>query len=196
MIFKSATIADAFVAFVFSSMRYYYPLSITGCDINANVEDRGYFENVAGTEKGLNHSSTFDDADREMVNFCNLRYITFSDTASISQNSHNKFTTKSLNIQSINARFKHLYPILSKLSSMGLYFGAICLHETWLTSDADLSLFKLPGYNIILQGSKCTKHSGLRRYLNEIYSYKLRYMSQLTQTVNNMQLLSPSSWWQ
>ena len=82
MIFKHATIADTFVAFVFSSMRFYYPLSITHCDINANVEDRGYFENFAGTEKDINHIlSTFDDADHEVVNFCNSRYITFSDTA-------------------------------------------------------------------------------------------------------------------
>ena len=57
---------------------------------------------------------------------------------------------------------------------MGLYSGAICLQETWLTSDADLSLLKLPGYNIIHQGTKCTKHGWLIIYLSEMYSYKLR----------------------
>ena len=57
---------------------------------------------------------------------------------------------------------------------MGLYFGAICLQETWLASDADLSLLQLPGYNIIHQGSKCTKHDGLIIYLSEMYSFKLR----------------------
>ena len=171
MIFKAAT----FVALVFSNMRFYHQLSITDCDINANVEDRGYFENFAGTEKDLNHIlSTFDDADHEIVNFCISRYITFSDTASIFQNSHNEFISLSLNVQSINAKFNQLYPIVSKLSSMGLYFGAICLQETWLTSDADLSLLKLPGYNIIHQGTKCTKHGGLIIYLSEMYSFKLR----------------------
>ena len=110
-------------------------------------------------KKNLNHIlSTFDDADHEIVNFCNSRYITFSNTAFIFQNSHNEFITLSLNVQSINAKFNQLYPIVSKLSSMGLYFGAICLQETWLTSNADLSLLKLPGYNIIHQGTKCTKH--------------------------------------
>ena len=78
MIFKPATIADTFVAFVFSNMRFYQPFSITDCDLNANVEDLGYFENFAGTEKDVNHIlSTFDDADHEIVNFCNSRYITF-----------------------------------------------------------------------------------------------------------------------
>ena len=100
MIFKPAAIADTFVALVFSNMRFYHPLSITDCDINANVEDRGYFENFAGTEKDLNHIlSTFDDADHKIVNFCNSRYITFSDTASIFQISHNEFITLSLNVQ-------------------------------------------------------------------------------------------------
>ena len=55
MIFKPATVANTFVAFVFSSMRFYYPLSITDCAINANVEDRGYFEKFAGTEKDFNY---------------------------------------------------------------------------------------------------------------------------------------------
>ena len=73
-------------------------------------------------KKILNHSlSTFDDADHEIVNFCNSRYITFSDTTSILQNSHNEFIALSLNVQSINAKFNQLYPIVSKLRSMGLY---------------------------------------------------------------------------
>ena len=175
MLFKPASITDFIVAFVFFSLWFYYPLSITDCDINANVEDRGYFENLAGTDQDLNHIlATFDDADHEIVNFCNPRYITFSDIASIFQNSHNEFITLSLNVQSIHAKFNQLYPIVSKLSSMGLYFGAICLQETWLVSDADLSLPQLPGYNIIHQGSKCTKHGGLMIYLSEMYSFKLR----------------------
>ena len=46
--------------------------------ICANVEDCGYFENLAGTDQDLNHIlATFDDADHEIVNFCNSRYITF-----------------------------------------------------------------------------------------------------------------------
>ena len=84
------------------------------------------------------------------------------------QNSHSEFIILSLNVQSIHTKFNQLYPIVSKLSSMGLYFGAICLQETSLASDADLSLLQLPGYNIIHQVSKCTKHGGLIIYLSEM----------------------------
>ena len=114
------------IACVFSSLWFYYPLIITDCDINANVADLGYFENLAGTDKDLNHIlSTFDDADHEIVNFCSSRYITFSDTTSIFQNSHSQFITLSLNVQSIHAKFNQLYRIANKLSSMGLCFGVI-----------------------------------------------------------------------
>ena len=175
MIFKPASVTDFIVAFVFSSLWFYYPLSIMDCDLNANVEDRGYFEKLAGTDQDVNHIlATFDDVDHEIVNFCNSCYITFSDIASIFQNSHNEFITLSLNVQSIHAKFNQFYPIVRKLSSMGLYFGAICLQETWLASDADLSLLQLPTYNIIHQSSKCSKHGRLIIYLSEMYSFKLR----------------------
>ena len=59
---------------------------------------------------------------------------------------------------------------------MGLYFGAICLQETWLSSDADVSLLHIPGHKLIHQGSKCTRHGGLIIYLHEEYTYKLRNM--------------------
>ena len=37
VIFKPASITDFTIAFVFSSSWFYYPLSITDCDLNANV---------------------------------------------------------------------------------------------------------------------------------------------------------------
>ena len=90
------------------------------------------------------------------------------------QNDGKEFTVLTLNIQSINAKFDNIYPVINNLSSMGLYFGAICLQETWLSSDADVSLLHIPGYKLIHQGSKCTRHGGLIIYLHEEYTYKLR----------------------
>ena len=79
-----------------------------------------------------------------------------------------------LNIQSVNAKFNNFFPVIDNLTSQGLYFGAICLQETWMSTDSDLSLLQLPGYQLIHQGSKCTKHDGLMIYLNGSYSYKKR----------------------
>ena len=77
-------------------------------------------------------------------------------------------------MQSVNAKFNNLFPVINNFASQGLYFGAICLQETWTSNDSDLSLLQLPGYQLIHQGSTCTKHGGLIIYLNESYSYKMR----------------------
>ena len=128
-----------------------------------------------GTENDLNHIlSTFVDSEHEIATFCDSSYITISDIQSIIKNHDKEFSILSLNTQSINAKFDKIYAIVNSLSSLGHYFGAICLQETWLRNDADISLFNIPGYRLIHQGSKCTKHGGLIIYLNERYSYKLR----------------------
>ena len=85
-------------------------------------------------------------------------------------------TILTVNIESINAKFENLYPVINNLSSMGLYFGATCLQETWLSSHADVSLLHIPGYKLIHQGSRCSRHGGLVIYLHEQYTYKLRNM--------------------
>ena len=84
-----------------------------------------------------------------------------------------KFLILTLNV-SINAKFNDLFPVINNLTSRGLYFGAICLQETWTSSDSDLSLLQLPGYQLIHQGSKCDKHGGLIIYLNENYNSTIR----------------------
>ena len=87
-----------------------------------------YFQGLAGTENDLNHIlSTFVDSEHEITNFCDSRYIELSDIKSVIKNDGKEFTVLTLNIQSINAKFDNLYPVINNLSSMGLYFGAICL---------------------------------------------------------------------
>ena len=136
---------------------------------------RANYDNFAGTENDLNHVlSTFVDSEHEISNFCHSRYVDLSEVQSIFQNNPNEFLILTLNIQSVNEKFNHLLPVIDNLTSQGLYFGAICLQETWTSTDSDLSLLQLPGYRLIHQGSKCTKHGGLMIYLNKSYSYKIR----------------------
>ena len=97
-----------------------------------------------------------------------------SEIHSIFQNSPTEFLIFTLNIQSVNAKLNNLFPVIDNLASQGLYLGAIFLQETWTSSDSDLSLLQLPGYQLIHQGSKCTKHGGLIIYLNENYNDEIR----------------------
>ena len=98
------------------------------------------------------------------------RFIDMSDIKSVFKQSLSNFHILSLNVQSINAKFDNLFPIINNLSVSGLYFGEICLQETWLSSNADMSMFHIPGYKLIHQGFLCNKHGGLIVYINEKYS--------------------------
>ena len=85
-----------------------------------------YSQCLAGTENDFNHIlSTFVDSEHEIKNFCDSRYIELSDIKSVIKKHGKEFTVLTLNIQSINAKFDNLYPVINNLSSMGLYFGAI-----------------------------------------------------------------------
>ena len=81
---------------------------------------------MAGTENDLNHVlSAFVDSEHKIPNFCHSRYINMSEIQSIFQHNHSEFLILTLNIQSVNAKFNNLYPIINNLASQGLYLGAI-----------------------------------------------------------------------
>ena len=125
-------------------------------------------DSFVGTDKDLNHIlQSFEDSDNEISTFCNSRYLSLDNIKSLFRNNPNDFLIMSLNTQSIHAKFNIMYPIINALSASGLYFGAICLQENWLTDDADLSLLQIPGYNLIHQGRKCTRSGVLITYIHK-----------------------------
>ena len=129
----------------------------------------------AGSENDRNHIlSAFVDSEDEINNFSTSNYVAMADIQSIWQTGQSDFVIATLNIQSINAKFDNLYAIMNNLSASGQYFGAVCLQETWLTSNANVTLFDIPGYKLIHQGSRCTRHGGLIIYLHEKYCYEVR----------------------
>ena len=83
-----------------------------------------YFQCLAGIENDLNHIlSTFVESEHDIENFCDSRYIELSDITPIIKDDGKDFTILTLNIQSINAKFDNLYPVINSLSSMGLISG-------------------------------------------------------------------------
>ena len=111
---------------------------------------------------------TFVDSEHEIRKFCSSDYTDLSDLSSVLKN--DDFVILTINVQSINAKFDSRLAIINNLSISGHYFGAICLQETLLMDDADLSLLQIPGYKLIHKGRKCTRHGGLIIYHSETYS--------------------------
>ena len=93
--------------------------------IDVEQESWQLLDNMTGTENDLNHVlSTFVDSEHEIPNFCHSRYVDTSEVQSLFQNNRNEFLILTLNIQSINAKFNNLFPVINNLTSQGLYFGA------------------------------------------------------------------------
>ena len=133
------------------------------------------FKNMIVTENDLSHiMSNFVDSEDKVMNFCEPRYIDMCDIESTFRSNQNKFVVLSLNIQNIKAKFDNFFEIINRLSSLGIFFGAICLQETWLTANADLSLLQMPGYKLIHQGHICSKQGWFLIYLNDDFTYDQR----------------------
>jgi hypothetical protein len=79
----------------------------------------------------------------------------------------------SLNFQSLNAKFNELILLIEEFRRNNFEFSAICLQETWLDGDADLSLFQIPGYTCLAKGTRCSPHGGLIIYLLNTYQYQI-----------------------
>ena len=80
---------------------------------------------------------------------------------------HGGLKILSLNAQSLNAKFAELQIFIDLWQSQNICFDIICIQETWLKRDIDVSLLQLPGYNLINQMKSCSRHGGLIIYVND-----------------------------
>ena len=64
----------------------------------------------------------------------------------------NKFTILSINCQSLFAKFDSLNVLIKELNFEKCQFSAICLQETWLSIDSDLSFYQIEDYTFISKG--------------------------------------------
>ena len=72
----------------------------------------------------------------------------------------------SLNAQSINSKSDSILLLLETAKAQNIYFHVICLQETWLNANSDLSLFNIDGYIRYPQGTRCSRHGGLITYVD------------------------------
>ena len=89
----------------------------------------------------------------------------------IFSNVPNTFKIISLNVQSLNAKFNELKIYIEAICKSD--FSAVCIQETWLSDESDLSLLQLNGYNLISKGKSSSQHGGVAIYLKEDFRYKI-----------------------
>ena len=76
------------------------------------------------------------------------------------------FNMLSLNTQSINAKFNAFVAFLEIVKQQNVHFHAICIQETWLSENSDLSLLQLNGFTCFSQGRQCSSHGGMITYID------------------------------
>ena len=92
-----------------------------------------------------------DDPNNEVKTFSCSPYFEIESLRPILSKYKANFSVLSLNIQSLNSKFDAL---LSELNGNDIKIDAICLQETWLSTDQDASIFNIPGYQLITLGKK------------------------------------------
>ena len=95
---------------------------------NQNIADNGVFDSIKQT-----------------------KYIDDKDVEEVLNINENDFVILSLNCQSLSAKINSLKVLINQINNQHK-LSAICLQETWLSSEYDTSLFEIEGYNLISAG--------------------------------------------
>ena len=74
------------------------------------------------------------------------------------------FLNLSVNIQGINAKFDKFLAPKTYVNENNFMLSAICMQISWLKQGQDISLFQIPGYDVINQPKVCSEHGGLINY--------------------------------
>ena len=138
------------------------------------------FEKLGGIEKhSLNSLLQFGDNAEVSENcYSPSDYYDIESFIKLTKNTKQAFSSLTLNIESIQAKFDILLSFVESISQHDFYFDTLFLQETWLTDKQcesdDIKRFDIPGYQTIPLGRKCGRKGGLIIYLHDKYKYVLR----------------------
>jgi len=100
-------------------------------------------------------------------------YYNNEDAFELLSTKQNVFSILSLNCQSLSAKFNELKIYVEQFEESKCPFRVICLQETWLTDDHNVSLFQLDGYAFIHRARASSSHGGVAIYLRKDLEYKI-----------------------
>lgn len=138
------------------------------------------FEKLGGIEKhNLNSLLQFSDSTEDYENsYSPSDYYDIESFIKLTKNLRQAFSSLTLNIESIQAKFDLLLAFVENISQHNFYFDALFLQETWLTDQQcdqkNIKRFDIPGYQTIPLGRKCGRKGGLIIYLHDKYKFVLR----------------------
>ena len=109
----------------------------------------------------------------EPVILKNSPYYTNTGFKNLLKTKRHSFNIVSLNSQSLNAKYEEIKCLITSYNEDNCIISALCIQETWLQKESDLSLLQLDGYNLISKGKSCSAHGGVAIYLHESYKFNI-----------------------
>ena len=110
-----------------------------------------------------------DESDEEMTLMIPSQYYTVDNLPVKMSRSGNSNIIR-LNAQSINAKFDSLLMLLEIARQQNITIHVMCIQESWLDENCDLSLYQIEGYTCISLGKRCSSHGWLMTYVNSQYN--------------------------
>ena len=132
--------------------------------------------NFGGIESN-NFLNLLDNFQTDSDSFLNINLSSYYSTECLSNTlgyelqSESLFIVLCLNCQSLNSNFDRIQILMEELKQHNIIVSALCLQETWMDDDTDLSLFNLENYTCISQGRHCSMHGGLMTYLHKKFHF-------------------------
>ena len=103
-----------------------------------------------------------------------LKHSPYFDINSVNTllNKDDQFNIFSLNVCSLPAKLDELKIILDTFADRQEKIHAICLQESWLDDEVDLSVYHIDGFHMISHAKTCSAHGGLVIYLSNEFSFE------------------------
>ena len=105
--------------------------------------------------------------------FVQSPYYTNAEAIQVLADKNCVFNLLSLNCQSLPSKFDQLQVYMEYFNSSGCPFSIICLQETWLSADYDISLLHIDGYHFIHKPKASSLHGGVAYYIKNSIKFKI-----------------------
>ena len=121
------------------------------------------------------------DPDEEKIHIMHPSHYFAKEKLPIYLQTVGNFNILSLNTQSINAKLDAFVAFLEIAKRQNVHSHAICLQETWLSENSDLSLLQLNDVTCFSLGKQCSSRGGMITYID----------TNINASVINVEITSP-----
>ena len=88
-------------------------------------------------------------------------------------NINNSLNVLSLNCQSLFSKFDQLSIYLNLCDSSNCVFHVICVQESWLSAEHDVSCLQINGYKLIYKPKLASQHGGVAYYISDALKFQI-----------------------